>query len=309
MVAYLLGRLASGAVAALLLTAVVNGLLSLTPGDPMVALLGPAVRNLPAEQLARLRREAGLDRSWPQHYAHFLAGAWRGDLGVSRRSGRPVAVELRERLPATAALTLTALPLALALGLTAGVAAAAHARTWLDTLLSAAIVAVAAVPVYWTGLLLLLAFSLALGWLPSSGSGGWRHLVLPAVTLGIASAAPLARITRSSVIDALAEPHVVAARARGLSRRRVLVRHGLRNALVPVLTVAGIDLGRMLSGVVFVEAVFAWPGLGRLMVDAITARDLPLVQGIVLAGALAMLAVSLLVDLAYLRLDPRVRYR
>ena len=309
MVAYLLGRLASGAVAALLLTAVVNGLLSLTPGDPMVALLGPAVRNLPAEQLARLRREAGLDRSWPQHYAHFLAGAWRGDLGVSRRSGRPVAVELRERLPATAVLTLTALPLALALGLTAGVAAAAHARTWLDTLLSAAIVAVAAVPVYWTGLLLLLAFSLALGWLPSSGSGGWRHLVLPAVTLGIASAAPLARITRSSVIDALAEPHVVAARARGLSRRRVLVRHGLRNALVPVLTVAGIDLGRMLSGVVFVEAVFAWPGLGRLMVDAITARDLPLVQGIVLAGALAMLAVSLLVDLAYLRLDPRVRYR
>ncbi len=309
MVAYLLGRLASGAVAALLLTAVVNGLLSLTPGDPMVALLGPAVRNLPAEQLARLRREAGLDRSWPQHYAHFLAGAWRGDLGVSRRSGRPVAVELRERLPATAALTLTALPLALALGLTVGVAAAAHARTWLDTLLSAAIVAVAAVPVYWTGLLLLLAFSLALGWLPSSGSGGWRHLVLPAVTLGIASAAPLARITRSSVIDALAEPHVVAARARGLSRRRVLVRHGLRNALVPVLTVAGIDLGRMLSGVVFVEAVFAWPGLGRLMVDAITARDLPLVQGIVLAGALAMLAVSLLVDLAYLRLDPRVRYR
>lgn len=309
MIGYVLGRVVGGAVAVVLMTAVVHGLMALAPGDPLVALIGPTVRNLSSEQQARLRAETGLDRPWQQQYAAYLARAVRGDLGVSRRSGRPVSVELRERLPATAALTVTALPLALALGLATGVVAAAFARSWLDTLLSGAIVLSAAVPVYWTGLLLLLLFSLTLGWLPPSGSGSWRQLVLPALTLGVASAAPLARITRSSLLDALAEPHVMAARGRGLSRGRVLMRHGLRNALIPILTVAGIDLGRMLSGAVFVEAVFAWPGIGRSMIDAITARDLPLVQGIVLVGALAVLVINLLVDLAYLRLDPRVRYR
>ena len=309
MLGYALRRVAAGAVALVMLTAVVHGLMAVTPGDPLVALLGPAVRNLPSEHQARLRAEAGLDRPWPRQYAAYLQGAVRGDLGISRRSGRPVSAELRDRLPATIALTAAALPLALAFGLTTGVLAATFARSWLDTLLSASIVLASAVPVYWTGLLLLLLFSLALGWLPPSGGGSWRHLILPALTLAVASAAPLARITRSSLLDALAEPHVVVARARGLPPRQVLVRHGLRNALIPVLTVAGIDLGRMLSGAVFVEAVFSWPGVGRSMIDAITARDLPLVQGIVLVGALTVLLISLLVDLAYLRLDPRVRYR
>ena len=298
MLAYLLGRLAGGAVAIALLTVIVHGLMAATAGDPLVALLGPTVRQLPLEQQARLRAEAGLDRSWPRQAADHLGGLLRGELGSSRRSGRPVTAELRDRLPATVALALAALPLALALGLAVGTATAAAARSWLDTLLSGLLLVGTAVPAYWTGLLLVLAFSLTLGWLPSSGGGGARHLLLPALTLGLAAAAPLARITRSSLLDALAEPHVVAARARGLSGAQVLWRHGLRNAWVPILTVAGVDLGRMLGGAVFVEAVFAWPGVGLLMVDAIAARDAPLVQGIVLVGAATVLALSLIVDLA-----------
>ena len=309
MVAFLLARLGGGAIAVVLLLVLVHGLVAAAPGDPLVALLGPGVLGVSEPQRERMRSEAGLDRPWPQRAAAYLGAALRGDLGTSQRSGRPVADELRDRLPATAALAAAAVTLALALGLAAGVAAAAFARSWLDPLLTGALLVGAAVPVYWTGLLLLYAFSLALGWLPASGGGSWRHLLLPAVSLGLASAAPLARVTRAALLDALAAPHVVAARARGLSRLRVLLRHGLRNALAPVVTVAGIDLGRMLGGVVFIEAVFGWPGLGRLAVDAIVARDLALVQGIVLVTAVAVLALGLLVDLAYLRLDPRVRYR
>jgi peptide/nickel transport system permease protein len=308
MLGFLLGRLAGGAVAIVIVTAAIHGLMSVAPGDPLVALYGTAVRTMPAEQLDRLRAEAGLDRPWAAQYATFLARAVRGDLGTSRRSGRPVLDELRERVPATVVLTLVALPFAILPGLAAGIAAAAWARSWIDTLVTGAVVVVAAVPVYLTALLLMLAFSLRLGWLPSSGSGDARHLVLPVLTLALASAAPLARITRASLLDALAEPHVVVARAKGLSPRRVLLRHGVRNALVPIVTVAGIDLGRMLSGAVFVESVFGWPGVGRLMVDAIASRDLPLVQGVVIVGAVAVLLLSLAVDAAYLRLDPRVRY-
>jgi peptide/nickel transport system permease protein len=309
MLAYLLGRLAGGAVAIVAVTAGIHALMMLAPGDPLVALYGSAVRTMPAAELARLRTEAGLDRPWPSQYAAFLAGAVRGDLGTSRRTGRPVANEVRDRLPFTVLLTLVALPLAIVPGVAVGLAAGARAGTWIDTLVSGSVVVVAAVPVYWTALLLMMVFSLRLGWLPSSGSAGWHHLVLPALTLGLASAAPLARVARASLLDALAEPHVVVARAKGLSARAVLLRHALRNALVPIVTVAGMDVGRMLSGAVFVETAFGWPGVGRLMVDAIASRDLPLVLGIVVVGAAAVLLLSLIVDLVYGRLDPRVRYR
>jgi ABC-type dipeptide/oligopeptide/nickel transport system permease component len=306
---YVLGRLAGGALAVVLVSAAVHALLALAPGDPLVALLGPAVATIPSVEQERLRAELGLDRPWTAQYAAYLGAALRGDLGTSRRSGRPVVAELRDRVPATAVLTGLAVPLAIVLGLGAGTAAAVWARTWVDVLVTGTVVLASAVPVYLSGLLLLVAFSLALGWLPASGSGNARHLVLPVLTLALASAAPLARMARGSLLDALAAPHVVVAVAKGLPRRAVVVRHALRNAWVPVLTVAGVDLGRMLSGAVFVEAVFGWPGVGRLTVDAIVARDLPLVQGIVVLGAVVVVALNLIVDLAYARLDPRVRFR
>jgi ABC-type dipeptide/oligopeptide/nickel transport system permease component len=307
--AYVLGRLAGGALAVVLVSAAVHALLAWAPGDPLVALLGPAVATIPSAEQERLRAELGLDRPWAAQYAAFLGAAVRGDLGTSRRSGRPVVAELADRVPATALLTALAVPLAIALGLGAGMAAAVWARTWVDVAVTGAVVLASAVPVYLSGLLLLVAFSLALGWLPASGSGGARHLVLPVLTLALASAAPLARMARGSLLDALAAPHVVVAVAKGLPRRAVVVRHALRNAWVPVLTVAGVDVGRMLSGAVFVEAVFGWPGVGRLTVDAIVARDLPLVQGVVVLGAVVVVALNLIVDLTYARLDPRVRFR
>ncbi len=307
MLPFVLGRLVSGALAILAVTAVVHALVAAAPGDPLIALLGPAVTALPSAERDRLRAAHGLDRPWAEQYVAFVGRALAGDLGTSRRSGRPVAHELRDRIPATVALTAAALPLAVALGVGAGVAAAAWSRTWLDTLVTGLVVGASAVPVYLSGLVLLLVFSLVLGWLPSGGTGGTLHLVLPALTLALASAAPLARMARGSLLDALAEPHVVVATAKGLARRTVVVRHGLRNALVPLVTVVGIDLGRVLGGAVFVEAVFGWPGVGRLTVDAIVARDLPLVQGVVLLGAVVVVVLNLLVDLAYARLDPRVR--
>ena len=309
MLPLVLGRLLTGGLAVVFLVVLVQALMALAPGDPLAAVLGPTVRSLPAEEQARLRAEAGLDRPWAERALVSLGVALRGDLGRSWRSGRAVTDELRDRLAATAMLALAALPLSLALGLTIGVAAAALARSWADTVLSALVMVGSAVPVYWTALLLLSLFALTLGWLPASGGGGWKHLLLPALTLGVASAAPLARVTRAALLDALGEPHVPVAQAKGASRARVLVRHGLRNALVPIVTLAGIDLGRMLSGTVFVESVFAWPGLGRLLVDAIAARDVPLVQGVVIVAAAVVVLLSLLVDLLYVRLDPRVRYR
>lgn len=309
MLAYVLGRLAGGAFAVVVVSAAMHALLALAPGDPLVALLGPAVATIPSAEQARLRAEMGLDRPWAARYGAYLGRAVRGDLGTSRRSGRPVVAELGDRVPATALLTAVAVVLALGVGLGAGVAAAVWARTWVDVVVTGTVVLASAIPVYLSGLGLLVAFSLALGWLPASGSGETRHLVLPALTLALASAAPFVRLTRGSLLDALAAPHVVVAAAKGLSRRAVVVRHALRNAWVPMLTVAAVDIGRMLSGAVFVEAVFGWPGVGRLMVDAIVARDVALVQGIVVVGAVVVVALNLIVDVTYVRLDPRVRYR
>jgi len=309
MLALVAGRLASGVLTLIVLAATIHALVAVAPGDPLVALLGPAALTVPEQEKVRMRAELGLDRAWPTQLASYLSGAVRGDLGTSRRSGRPVAAELVERFPFSLALAAAALPLATLLGIVAGTAAAARARTWVDTVITGLVVTAAAVPAYWTALLALLAFSLALGWFPSSGADSWRHLVLPAVTLAVASAAPLARVTRGAVLDALAQPHVTAAHARGLTSRSVLLRHGLRNAMLPVVTIIGLDAGRLLGGALFIEVVFAWPGLGRLMVDATLARDLPLVMGGVIVGAASVIVANLLVDLAYLRLDPRVRYR
>lgn len=279
-----------------------------TPGDPVIAMLGEASQGISQQGLEDLRRELGLDRPLPLQYVAYVGGLLRGDLGSSVRSRRPVLAEIRDRLPATIELALAALTIAVALGVTLGVVAAVRKRTWIDGLAIAVALVGVSVPVFWSGFVLMIVFALDLGWLPASGRGTWRHLVLPAVTVGVSSAAFIARITRGAVLEALAQDYVRTAHAKGVAPRRVVLRHALRNALLPIVTVVGLQLGGLLGGAVLTETVFAWPGVGRLLVDAIIARDLPLVQGSVLVVSLLFILVNLSVDLSYAAINPRVRY-
>ena len=308
MLPYVLRRLVGTVPVLFGVTLVVFAMTWLTPGDPVVALLGESAQGITGQAREELRRELGLDRPWPVQYVEYVSGLARGDLGVSARSRRPVLREVLDRLPATAELALAGLAIAVVVGVSLGVAAALRKRTWVDALAIAVALVGVSVPVFWSGFLLMLVFSLELGWLPASGRGTLRHLVLPALTVGIASAAFIARITRGAVLETLGQDYVRTARAKGVPARTVLVRHALRNALLPIVTVVGLQLGSLLGGAVLTETVFAWPGVGRMLVDAILARDLPLVQGSVLVVSLLFILVNLAVDLSYAAINPRVRY-
>jgi peptide/nickel transport system permease protein len=305
---YALGRLLGTVPVLFGVTLLVFLMAWVTPGDPVVAMLGEASQGISREALEDLRMELGLDRPLPVQYVGYVAGLLRGDLGTSVRSRRPVLAEIRDRLPATLELALAALSIAVALGVTLGVLAAVRKRTWVDGAAIAVALVGVSIPVFWSGFLLMIVFALELGWLPASGRGTWRHLVLPAVTVGVSSAAFIARITRGAVLEALAQDYVRTAKAKGLAPRRVVLRHALRNALLPIVTVVGLQLGGLLGGAVLTETVFAWPGVGRLLVDAIVARDLPLVQGSVLVVSLLFILVNLAVDLSYAAINPKVRY-
>jgi peptide/nickel transport system permease protein len=305
---YALGRLVGTVPVLFGVTLLVFLMAWVTPGDPVVAMLGEASQGISQQGLDDLRRELGLDRPLPVQYVAYVGGLLRGDLGRSVRSRRPVLAEIRDRLPATIELALAALTIAVALGVTLGVVAAVRKRTWVDGLAIAVALVGVSVPVFWSGFVLMIVFALDLGWLPASGRGTWRHLVLPAVTVGVSSAAFIARITRGAVLEALAQDYVRTAHAKGVAPRRVVMRHALRNALLPIVTVVGLQLGGLLGGAVLTETVFAWPGVGRLLVDAIVARDLPLVQGSVLVVSLLFILVNLSVDLSYAAINPRVRY-
>jgi ABC-type dipeptide/oligopeptide/nickel transport system permease component len=308
LIPYVLRRL-TGTVPVLLgVTLVVFAMTWLTPGDPVVALLGESAQGISAEAREDLRRELGLDQPWPVQYLSYVGGLVQGDLGTSIRSRRPVLVEVTDRLPATAELAIAGLAIAIVLGVSLGVAAALKRRTWVDAAAIAVALIGVSVPVFWSGFLLMMVFSLELGWLPASGRGDWRNLILPATTVGVASAAFIARITRGAVLETLGQDYVRTARAKGLRARVVVVRHALRNALLPIVTVVGLQLGSLLGGAVLTETVFAWPGVGRMLVDAIIARDLPLVQGTVLVISLLFILVNLAVDLSYAAINPRVRY-
>jgi peptide/nickel transport system permease protein len=305
---YALGRLLGTVPVLFGVTLLVFLMAWVTPGDPVVAMLGEASQGISRQALEDLRRELGLDRPLPVQYLDYVGGLLRGDLGDSVRSRRPVLAEIRDRLPATIELALAALTIAVALGVTLGLLAAVRQRTWVDGAAIAVALVGVSIPVFWSGFLLMIVFALELGWLPASGRGTWRHLVLPAVTVGVSSAAFIARITRGAVLEALAQDYVRTAKAKGLAPRRVVVRHALRNALLPIVTVVGLQLGGLLGGAVLTETVFAWPGVGRLLVDAIVARDLPLVQGSVLVVSLLFIVVNLAVDLSYAAINPKVRY-
>ena len=281
-------------------------MLHLTPGDPVTIMLGEFAS---ASDVARLRAELGLDRPILVQYLKFLGRAVRGDLGSSIRSRRPVQEEIAERLPPTMLLALAAQVLAVCAGIAAGVTAAAARRPSVDSAIVAVTLVGLSMPTFWSGLLLILLFSLTLGWLPITASGGLRALILPAVTLAAPAAAVLARVTRASVLEVLRQDYVRTARAKGVSERLVVYRHALRNALIPVLTVAALQFAGLVAGAVIVESVFSRPGLGRLAVTAILSRDFPLAQGIVLVVASMYVFVNVGVDLVYGVLDPRIRYQ
>ncbi len=279
--------------------------LKLTPGDPAQALLA-ASGATPAE-VAEQRARLGLDAPLLTQYARYILDLCRGDLGRSWLHSRPVGKMIVEQLGPTVELATSATVVGLALGLLLGTLSAIRQQSWVDTVATTIAVVSLSTPTYWSGLLAILLFSLRLGWLPATGAGGPRHLVLPALVLGFALSGSIARVVRARMTEVLTAPFVLAARARGLPGRRVLLVHVLRAAAGPALTVTALQLGFLLSGAVVTESVFARPGLGRLAVEAILWRDVPVVRGVVLVGALAYVLVHLVADIAHAWLDPRLR--
>lgn len=280
-------------------------LIHLIPGDPVEIMLGESA--LPADRDA-LREALGLDRPILEQYGSFLWGLCRGDLGVSLQQRRPVTALIREHYPATLGLTLAAMLISLLIALPAGILSGIRQYSaWDHSTMFLALLGVS-MPNFWLGPLLIWVFSIQLGWFPVSGKGGLAHLLLPALTLGASMAAIVARMTRSSVLEVLKEDYVMTARAKGLSEARIILKHVLRNAMLPVLTVVGLQFGGLLAGSIITETIFSWPGLGTLMVKAIQTRDYPVVQGCVLVIALSYVLVNLSTDLLYGVIDPRIRY-
>ena len=306
MLRYVRTRLLAALPVLLGVSILVFSMLHLLPGDPAQIILGEAVTS--AQDLARLRRELGFDAPLHVQYARFLGRALSGDLGRSLQSRRPVLDEILAQLPSTVQLTLAGLALAVVVGVVLGVAAATHRGSWADTLCMLLALGGVSMPAFWLGLMLIFFFALQLGWLPATGQGGLARLVLPALTLGYGAAGVIARLVRSSMLEVLRIEYVTTARSKGLAERRVVYRHALRNALIPVITIVGLQFGALLGGTVVIETVFARQGIGRLLVGAILYKDFPLVQGIVLFTASAYVLVNLLVDLGYALTDPRIRY-
>jgi ABC-type dipeptide/oligopeptide/nickel transport system permease component len=283
----------------------VFSLIHLIPGDPAQAMLGETAS---PQEIAELRARLGLDRPLTEQYTAFLGGAIRGDLGMSLRTSQPVTTMIVERMPATVELAAAAMLFAIAVAMPLGIAAAVWRGTSVDhSAMTLALMGIS-IPNFWLGPLLAIVFAVELGWLPVSGRGTWAHLVLPAISLGAALAAILARMTRATLLEELREQYVQAARARGTSRVRAVVRHAFRNSLIPVVTLVGLQFGAVLTGAVITETIFAWPGIGRLLIQSISFRDYPLVQGCILLIAITYVGVNLLTDLVYGVLDPRIRY-
>jgi len=282
----------------------VFALLHLVPGDPVQAMLGDAAS---PQSVAELRGRLGLDRPLPLQYAAFVAGAARGDLGVSLRTNERVTAAIAARLPATVELALAAILVALVIAIPTGVVAAVNPDSGVDHVATTFALVGISMPNFWLGPLLAIVFSVGLGWFPVSGRGTLGHLVLPAITLGAPLAAVLARMTRASLIDELRELYVTAARARGLPATRVVMKHAFRNSLIPIITLLGLQVGGLLTGAVITETIFAWPGVGRLLIQSIGFRDYPVVQGCVLFIAMTYVSVNLLTDMTYAYLDPRIR--
>jgi peptide/nickel transport system permease protein len=281
-------------------------LLYVAPGDPVESMVG---ERADSATIARLRAQLHLDDPLPIRFGHYVASVVTGDLGTSYITNRPITQDIRERFPKTMELAGAAMLLATCLGVSLGVLSARRPGGLADKFALGVAYLGISFPVYWVGLLLILLFAVTLHWLPPSGFGGLRFLVLPALTLGMRSIAFQARMTRSSMMDALGADYVRTARAKGINEWMVTLKHALRNALIPVITVLGLDFGAYLTGSILTETIFSWPGIGRYVVDAISRRDLPAIQGSVLFLSTVFVVVNLITDLAYAKADPRVSYQ
>ena len=306
MIVYILKRLLASLPVIIGISMLVFFSLYLIPGDPLTAVLGDAV--VSQAQAAQLREQYGFNDPLPVQYLRFAGRALQGDLGRSLQYKRPVLDEIRTQLPATVQLTLASMLIAVVVGMTLGILAALRPHSWLDSFSMAVALLGVSFPSFWVGLMMLLVFSLLLGWLPATGTEGWQRLVMPATTLGFGAAAIIARLTRSSMLEVLRQGYITTARAKGLAAPQVLLRHALRNAVIPVLTIVGLQFGNLLAGAVVVETVFSRQGVGRLLVAAILGRDFPLVQGLVLFVATVYVLINLVVDVSYAVVDPRIRY-
>ena len=306
MTSYILKRLL-GLLPTLLIVAVLVFLfVHMLPGDP--ARLAAGVDASP-ETVELVRQDLGLDKSMPQQFLNFFVNIVQGDFGHSLRSKRPVSTEIAERFMPTLLLTLTSMVWAVVFGMVIGIVSAVYRNQWPDRIGMTLAVSGISFPAFALGMLLMQVFSVQLGWLPTVGADTWRHYILPSLTLGAAVAAVMARFTRSSFIEVIQEDFVRTARAKGVSEKWVVLKHCLRNALIPVVTMMGLQFGFLLGGSIVVEAVFNWPGLGRLLVDAIDMRDYPVIQTLVLLFSLEFILINLVVDVLYGFINPTIRYK
>lgn len=280
-------------------------MLRMLPGDPAQVLAGQMAT---PEEIETIRHQLGLDRPIHLQYALFLSRLVRLDLGRSARTQNPVSQEVWARLPNTVLLAAVAITFACLFGIPAGIISAVRPYSWIDYAFTISALFGISMPVFWLGLMLVVVFSVMLKWLPAGGTGSWQHVILPSLTLASLMVAFIARMTRSTMLEVLSQDYTTTARSKGLSEKVVVIKHALKNALIPIITVVGLQFGFLLGGAVLTETVFAWPGLGRLIVDSILARDYPMIQGAILIFGLLYILVNLVVDMIYAVVDPRIRY-
>lgn len=306
MLRYIGNRLLAAIPTVLLVTVLVFLMLHLIPGDPAEIFLGENFST--PELLAQVRADMGLDRPLHVQYLSYLGGVLQGDFGRSLNNNRPVLDEIAARLPATIELTVAAMAVGVLLGFSLGIISALGHNTWVDTLAMALALLGVSMPIFWMSLLLIFFFSVRLNWFPALSTGGLQGLVLPALALGLLSSSTLARMVRSSMLDVLNQDYVRTARSKGLRERTVVLRHALKNALIPTITVLGLQFGQLLGGAVITETIFARQGIGRLYVESILRKDFTMVQGLTLLIAIAYVLINLAVDVAYAAVDPRIQY-
>ncbi|MEN6348291.1 MAG: nickel ABC transporter permease [Syntrophomonas sp.] len=311
MLTYIIRRLVLLAIVVLGVTIMTFVLMNAAPGDPaeMIAIARYGLENLTVEEVEHIRIIEGLDASVGIQYLDWLTHVLKGDFGNSLITGDPVMQEIMVRAPATLMLAFASLTVSLFISIPAGIISASKQNSLVDYLTRTGALLGASMPNFWLALLMILLFSVTLRWLPVFGYGEFRHIVLPAVTLGTGLAAVTTRLTRSSMLEVLEQDYITTARAKGLQERNVIFRHALKNAFIPIITVIGLQLGHLLEGTVIVESIFGWPGLGKLLVDSIYARDFALIQACVLLFAIFFVLINLLVDILYVYLDPRIRYK